>query len=708
MSATPATDRQFPQHLRLQVYVLRPRKESAKDFRQTNGTVDRTRSVENSVIDGRESMRQSMTMLPLREDGVAEGYEVVRKFVHLTHPLISIALLRDEIAERYRRIYGQPLDIASVKDDSNCDFDMEYLASYVFSNGSVVNVITSISDDREPAALEFPKDGNLETEPTQHDGPFSPQNAGDMGAQTWLSNAAAEMTETAKRSLSLLRAEEPDDRSNLNRIETPSHSSGRERSPSLTPNDSSSYIRPGSSARMTKRRRQVHDPSPEIPESVIEESQAAYVPTQVDEVDMPNYRGDEESYTASDFGRKLVARSRRRRRRRSSGLSDIQLNPRLSLPPVISSDADVDVDPQKHPSSGHATGSSSPVVPLFAKPIINNNNNNNNNNNGLTSSVPIPSVDATDTFPAADADIPRKDGTDMATEIPGEEDTVMEAQSSKETRSLPPTNGGLEVGTPPADTSSVGKIIRQLKDAKGELVKADARKESKKIQAGPARKRRNVRKSSVAEDQITDQTQTNELATAPVPVAPAAPVSVAVELVDHVSTAAPEQRAVVKEIGADLTAVNDADESSKPGIAGLEPPGPDIAQVDNNRTTAYGTFDEEVLKRARIKLAQGSQLAGEEKPVKRRGRKPGSKNKPKVQQPAAPEDAGRNAGADMDMANMTLANDALPLPPSPVQGDRSKATGGEVRKRRITKLRLPRAKSLTLSPTVLRATDEVK
>ncbi|KAK9237254.1 hypothetical protein V1525DRAFT_404671 [Lipomyces kononenkoae] len=710
MSVTPATDRML---LRLQVYVLRPRNASANDFRQQNGTVNKILdpgSVKNTVINKRESIRQSMTKLRFREGGsaddVADEYEVVRKFVHLTHPLISIALLHDEIAERYRRIYGESLEITSLKDDSNCDFDMEYLASYVFTNGSVINVIASLNDDLKPAALEVTNDVG-EEEQTEHDEPVYPQNASDKPTQTWLSNAAAEMTETAKRSLMSLRTEEPDDKSNSNRIESPLnlHSSQRERSPSLTPDDSSSYFQSGSSTRLTKRRRQAHEASPEIPESVIEESQAAYVPTQVDEVnkleDMQIYRG--ESYTASDFGPKVVAR----RRRRSSGLSDFQLNPRLSLPPVISSDADVSVDPQKHLSSGHATATSSPVAPLFVQSI--------NNDNASITSVPMPSLDEKAASPAVEAERPPTENTDMTTEVPGEEGTVAERQPSKETSPLPTTNGGLELD------ASARKIIHQLKDAKGELAKVDAKKGSKRTREFVAKKapavtavvktrqprKRTARKRAArnTEDQVTNQTAATELERAT-----AAPAGVAEELVDNKSTSAPEQAALEKEEGP-----NEDDESSRAATVSLAPLEPDIAEVDNQKAL-YGSFDEEILKRVRIKLAQAHQPAQGHQPAettaKRRGAPPKTKNKPKVP-PTGSEEAEHNAVAKIERPKATSTNN-VPFPPTSVQGEDSggpaKATGAEPTAtvpQRITKLRIPRVKPNTRSPAVRRIAHEI-
>ncbi|KAK9376270.1 uncharacterized protein V1513DRAFT_423748 [Lipomyces chichibuensis] len=697
MSVAQVADQPY---LRLQVYVLRPRKVTAKELRQSNATANEILSYASvgTVMNRRESFRKP----PLMEDGSADGlldvYELVRKFVHLTHPLISIALLRDEIAERYRRIYDEPLEITSVKDDSNCDFDMEYLASYVFINGSVINVITPPTDVPELSDLESVKDAYVQERYAQ---PLT--NEVRDGEPNWLSSAAAEMTETAKRSLKSLSSDESSDEDNSKRINTsanlriPSY----ERSPSLTPDDVSSHLRPESSARPSKKRRRTRERSLEIAESVIEESQAAYIPTQIDEFskydDMPMDRDD--SFTDADFGPRLGVR------RRSFLLPDAQLNPRLSLPPVLSSDADIDVDPQKHPSSGHATASSSPVRSLFDIPV--------NNDNVSTTSVPeIMPNPAMKTAPAEDEGVPESKKTDMTTEVAVEEETGIEVSSTKETTAPLTTDGDTEVLTPSGVTGS--KIIHQLKDANGELTKLESKKGSKKslgsiarnVLARPAGKtaptkqprKRNVSKTAAGNAEKSDA------ATEVVAMAPTETTPDAVESVDHIFSTAPEQPVSEKETATDSApareVVTEDDESNAPGVIHLPRRGPtEEAEEEKAKATSVSmfprSFDEEVLKRVRNKIAQENAQpkptsVGEATVPIRRGRKPGTKNKPKVL-PAGPEEAKDHAVAEKQTPKMTPKK-AVPLPPSVQEGFSGRGTeaNANVAKKKITRLAVPR------------------
>ncbi|KAK9344779.1 hypothetical protein V1522DRAFT_354023 [Lipomyces starkeyi] len=700
MSVAQAADQPY---LRLQVYVLRPRKVTAKDLHQPNATANEILNYSSvgTVINRRESFRKPPLMEDGSADGLADVYELVRKFVHLTHPLISIALLRDEIAERYRRIYDEPLEITSVKDDSNCDFDMEYLASYVFTNGSVINVITPPTDGPEPSDLQSAKDANVQEEYEHHDQPPLTNKASD-GEPNWLSSAAAEMTETAKRSLKSLGSDESSDEDNSNRINTsanlriPSY----ERSPSLTPDDSSSHFQPESSARTSKKRRRTRERSLEIAESVIEESQAAYVPTQVDEFnkydDMPMDRDD--SFTAvDDFGPRLGGR------RRSFLLPDVQLNPRLSLPPVLSSDADIDVDPQKHPSSGHATGSSSPIRSLFDIPV--------NNDNASTTSVPeiMPNHDMK-TAPPEEEEVPANNKTDMTTEVAVEEETGIEVPSTKETPPPPPaTDGGMEVVTP---TGVTGKIIHQLKDANGELAKLESKKGSKKSRESGAKnapaipaaktaptkqpRKRNVPKTAAGN--VDGEAATEEIAIALTETTPDAVESA-------VFSTAPEQPVSEKETATDSGPArevpNEGDETNAPAVVHLPPTVSAEAEEETAKATSVSmfphSFDEEVLKRVRQKIAQenaqpkppGTSVGEVTVPV-RRGRKPGTKNKPKVL-PTAPEEAKDQAVAEQQTPKMSPKK-TVPLPPAVQEGfaGRGIEATANVPKKRITRLGVPR------------------
>ncbi|KAK9333918.1 hypothetical protein V1520DRAFT_359351 [Lipomyces starkeyi] len=689
MSVAQAADQPY---LRLQVYVLRPRKVTAKDLRQPNATANEILNYPSvgTVMNRPESFRKP----PLMEDGSADGlvdvYELVRKFVHLTHPLISIALLRDEIAERYRRIYDEPLEIMSVKDDSNCDFDMEYLASYVFTNGSVINVITPPAGGPDPSELQSAKDANVQDEYEQHDQPPLNNKASD-GEPNWLSSAAAEMTETAKRSLKSLSSDESSDEDNPNRINTspdlriPSY----ERSPSLTPDDSSSHFQPESSARPSKKRRRTRKRSLEIAESVIEESQAAYVPTQVDEFnkydDMP-MDGDDSFTAADDFGPRLGDR------RRSFLLPDVQLNPRLSLPPVLSSDADIDVDPQKHPSSGHATASSSPVRSLFDIPV--------NNDNASTTSVPeiMPNHDMK-TAPEEE-EVPANKKTETTTEVGVEEETGIEVPSTKETTPPPATDGGTEVVTPTGETGS--KIIHQLKDANGELAKLESKKGWKKspesgAKNAPARpaaktaptkqpRKRNVPKTAAGN--VDGEAATEEIATALTEATPDAVESA-------VFSTAPEQPVSEKATATDSAPArevpNEGDETNAPAVVHL-------AEEETSKATTVAmfphSFDEEVLKRVRQKIAQEkaqprppATSVGEATVPVRRGRKPGTKNKPKV----LPDEAKDHAVAEKQTPKMSPKK-AVPLPPAVQEGfsGRGIEATANVAKKRITRLGVPR------------------
>ncbi|KAK9355893.1 hypothetical protein V1523DRAFT_403793 [Lipomyces doorenjongii] len=693
MGVAQAADQQY---LRLQVYVLRPRKVTAKDLHQPNATTNEILNYASAgaVINRRDSFRK----LPLMESGSADGlvdvYELVRKFVHLTHPLISIALLRDEIAERYRRIYDEPLEITSVKDDSNCDFDMEYLASYVFTNGSVINVITPPTDLPEPSDLECAKDANVQEEYVQHDQPRLTKIRD--GESNWLSSAAAEMTETAKRSLKSLSSEESPDP-----VRIPSY----ERSPSLTPDDSSSHFQPGSSTRASKRRRRTRERSLEIAESVIEESQGAYIPTQVDEFnkydDMPMERDD--SFMAADIGPRPGGR------RRSFLLPDVQLNPRLSLPPVLSSDADIDVDPQKHPSSGNATASSSPVRSLFDIPV-------NNDNASTTSAAEIMPNHDTKTAPPEEEEVPANKKTDMTTEVAVEEETVIEVPSTKETTPPPTTtDGGMEVVTPTGVGVTGSKIIHQLKDANGELAKLESQKGSKKSResgaknatarpAGKTAPTKQPRKQNVPK--TAAGSAEGEAATEEIEIALTETTPDALESVDHFFSTAPEQPVSGKETAIDSAPArevpNVGDESNAPAVVHLPPTGSAVeAEEANEKATSVSmfphSFDEEVLKRVRKKIAQenaqpklpGTPVGEATVPV-RRGRKPGTKNKPKVL-PTAPDEAKDHAVAEKQMPKMTPKK-AVPLPPAVQEGfsGRGIEATANVAKKMTTRIGVPR------------------
>ncbi|KAK9325781.1 hypothetical protein V1517DRAFT_313457 [Lipomyces orientalis] len=659
MSVAQMADQQF---LRLQIYVLRTRRVLATDGSRQNTAAAATVQSRSREEDG--------------ADPLVGAYELVRKFVHLTHPLISIALLRDEISERHRRIYGEPLEITSVKDESNCDFDMGYLASYVFTNGSIVNVVIPPTGGPEPSDLEGLEDA-IQEESLQPD-VLPVLNKGSDRVQNWLSNAASAMTETAKRSLQSSKSK---DSSDEDISETPSKvpSPPRERSPSLTPDDSSSYIRTETSARPTKRRRHTREPSPEIPESVVEESQAADIPTQVDEfnqVDGPHI-GTDDSFTGGDRGLKLLERRR-------SFRSDIQLNPRLSLPPVLSSDADVDVDPQKQASSGHATASSSPVRSLFDIPII--------NDNASSTSVldSVPNVDR-DQVDHIEEGVTQTEKVKVTTDAPAEDGITIEELATEETTPSPAANSRTGEAMPTGLSGM--KIIHQLKDANGEISKPESIEVPNKSRAGVAtraaarsagkaaprrmRVRRNLMKTEIddAEGQAAPEMFANIAARAPAagelvqdnnkvarpPVQPAPAIGTAVE--SDPAEKAPNEGG---ESNAPVTVVDQTTElpevevEKKKAAAALS-------------SMAQDSFITNMLQFAQSKLAQEkarprlpSPAVVEPLPAvnqrkSARGRPPGTKNKPKV--PLIPHEDDVKGIAETQITTSS-GKEAVPLPPT--------------------------------------------
>ncbi|KAJ8097843.1 hypothetical protein POJ06DRAFT_214320 [Lipomyces tetrasporus] len=671
MSVAQIADQQF---LRLQINVLRTRRVLATYGQRQNTAAAATVQSRLREEDG--------------ADPLAGAYELVRKFVHLTHPLISIALLRDEIAERHRRIYGEPLEITSVKDESNCDFDLGYLASYVFTNGSIVNVIIPPTGGPEPSDLDG--DGSedaLQEESFQQDA-LPVLNKGSERVHNWLSNAASKMTETAKRSLKSSKSEELSDE---DISETPSKmpSPPRERSPSLTPDDSSSYIRTETSARPTKRRRHTREPSPEIPESVVEESQAADIPTQVDEFNQLDGTsiGKDDSFTGADRGLKLLDRRR-------SFRSDIQLNPRLSLPPVLSSDADVDVDPQKQPSSGHATASSSPVRSLFDIPII--------HDNASTTSVSetVPNGDR-DEVDRTEEEVTQTKKVKITTEVAPDDEIIFEELATKETTPSPaPNSRNGEVR--PTEPSGM-KIIHQLKGADGEVSKPESieipnksrrgvatRAQAKSGKAAPRRTRvtRNLLKTEIDDAEAPEKSammtagapivgelvhDNSKVSSAPEQPAPEVGTAVESELADEVlnESAKSNRPATVRD---QTTEFPEVEVEKKKAAAMLSSMAEDLFKANMLQLAQSKLAQEKARPRLPSPMAVGAPAPlpaiSQRKPA--RGRPRGSKTKPKVPL-IAHEDS---AMAETQMPTNSRKQ-AVPLPPTVQEGfgGRAEASG---------------------------------
>ncbi|KAK9456981.1 hypothetical protein V1511DRAFT_495876 [Dipodascopsis uninucleata] len=241
---------QTEQFLRLQVQVLRP----LFDVEQTVEPAENT----------------------------GERYlHIERKFVHLTRPNITIGDLKEEIVERYTRIYGETLELAEIRDADDCDLDPEYTAAAIFHKDAIARVTT------EESILSA--------------------NSPRRDVRNWLLGMNGNAAEVTGMMTEM-----------------------RMSSPSLTPKiEHSSRVQPSkilSSGSQTAKRRRL---SREVPESVLDE-------VEISSINMPSGPG--------------------------LGISGISLNPRLSLAPVDGSDADVDVDPQKHPSS--------PPVPQPEPPAI--------------------------------------------------------------------------------------------------------------------------------------------------------------------------------------------------------------------------------------------------------------------------------------------------------------------------------------------------
>ncbi|KAK9325785.1 Cdc14 phosphatase binding protein N-terminus-domain-containing protein [Lipomyces orientalis] len=69
-----------------------------------------------------------------------------KKFIHITKPSTSIRQLKEEIISRHERIYREPLDIDSIRDELECDLDDDYSVSQIFNDRSIVRVFANSSE----------------------------------------------------------------------------------------------------------------------------------------------------------------------------------------------------------------------------------------------------------------------------------------------------------------------------------------------------------------------------------------------------------------------------------------------------------------------------------------------------------------------------------------------------------------------------------
>ncbi|KAK9478223.1 hypothetical protein V1514DRAFT_331975 [Lipomyces japonicus] len=314
------------EYLRLQVYVLqlvvqndsitgliKRRREQARKRRRESMTVTKLSSLtrlsgSNGLNNGISSDNYENHVDENDDDD--DGYEnnddliktgggvivegnVLKKFIHLTVPGTTIQDLQYEIAERYFKLYKTHVEVASLKDQFDCDLDPEYVSSAVFKNDSIVYVLSSEyvnALNQASSAIEHQATGHVDT--SRHE--FSPS----------LSVSGPKLSSSPRSSVSRTNKLSKDDL--LNR------------------QSSQSYLTPSpSQARNWTGKRWRHD----------------------------LFNNDSNLDGQHEHEPKL----------------NVQLNPRLSLPPVISSEPEfINVDPEKQPSS---PALSSPAWPLFDIPI---------------------------------------------------------------------------------------------------------------------------------------------------------------------------------------------------------------------------------------------------------------------------------------------------------------------------------------------------
>ncbi|KAJ8097847.1 Cdc14 phosphatase binding protein N-terminus-domain-containing protein [Lipomyces tetrasporus] len=121
------------QFVRLQVYVGH----NAAGGYNYNGSFDSPASL--------QATPPLLTGSPLPNYGSSYKSPSGKKFIHITKPSTSIRQLKEEIISRHEKIYREPLDIDSMRDEHECDLDDDYSVSQIFNDRSIVRVFANDS-----------------------------------------------------------------------------------------------------------------------------------------------------------------------------------------------------------------------------------------------------------------------------------------------------------------------------------------------------------------------------------------------------------------------------------------------------------------------------------------------------------------------------------------------------------------------------------
>ncbi|KAK9451678.1 uncharacterized protein V1518DRAFT_409222 [Limtongia smithiae] len=287
--------------LRLQINVVyepAPVRPSPSTSWQSTADFKRRR-----IAEGRNIQRAA----GFESDSYPTGEEVAfRKFVHLTRPDITISQLRDEVIERYTRIYREELHLIALKDENLCDFDPEYLVSFLFVNGSIVQAVVA----RHVSRLEQQSTSTPLVTERSPSPPCVPYEAIPDGPKP--TAAVMNVGYAERHSVSSL-------------------SSSRE-----NPFATISNTLPKVNAASKSKLRQVLEPAHMTPMLQPLPSVSSY--RQLPSLPVAEYSDTPEAQT-------------------NTLSAPLPLSARISLPPLPSSQDDVDVDPQKLPSPAATEGS---------------------------------------------------------------------------------------------------------------------------------------------------------------------------------------------------------------------------------------------------------------------------------------------------------------------------------------------------------------
>ncbi|KAK9463647.1 uncharacterized protein V1516DRAFT_49064 [Lipomyces oligophaga] len=76
----------------------------------------------------------------------------IRKFVHLTDAETTLKSLKQEISDRYARIYSTHIVIVALRSDDGCDYDDEYQAKQVFDDRTQIKIYVVADDSKSEQA----------------------------------------------------------------------------------------------------------------------------------------------------------------------------------------------------------------------------------------------------------------------------------------------------------------------------------------------------------------------------------------------------------------------------------------------------------------------------------------------------------------------------------------------------------------------------